>query len=171
MANKKYSHDRLLERFWAKVDRRGDDDCWVWTSVSRRNGYAEIYKDGIKRQATQVSWEIYNGVPFPRGMIACHTCDNPPCVNPKHIWPGTNADNSRDARDKGHLTMVKARDKWALMRRNMTHCKNGHPLSGGNLYITTNGSRQCKKCSLAHKRKYKKKMKEAREALKKVGIE
>ena len=96
----------LEERFWAKVDKRGPEECWPWLGANdSKRGYGTTWDGGRRRKATHVSWELHHGQPFPSGMAACHSCDNPPCVNPAHIWPGTQSDNLLDARRKGRVTM------------------------------------------------------------------
>lgn len=102
-------HDRgprpvpLAERFWAKVDKRGPDECWPWLGGTS-DGYGVIgvgrRAEGVKR-ATHIAWTLEHGVPLPDGMDALHKCDNPPCVNPKHLFPGTQADNVKDMLAKG----------------------------------------------------------------------
>lgn len=91
----------LAERFWSHVDQSGE--CWVWTGGRNSKGYGRCWSDGTNRQAHRVSWELTNG-PIPDGLIICHRCDNPPCVRPDHLFPGTKADNSQDAVSKGRLT-------------------------------------------------------------------
>lgn len=117
-------------KFWDRVDKRGPDECWPWTGAmsSTNNAYGRFWCDGRMRPATQVSWEIANGAPFPEGKFACHSCDNPPCVNPAHIWPGTNSENLRDAVEKG----LYAPPKW-------THCKRGHELTEENRHKLPHG--------------------------------
>lgn len=86
------------ERFWSKVDKSGD--CWLWTASVDRKGYGMF---GINRgngRAHRIAWELANG-PIPAGKQICHACDNPPCVNPDHLWLGTNRENMEDARLKG----------------------------------------------------------------------
>ena len=93
----------LAQRFWAKADMHGEDECWPWKGARSGAGYGIIWVEGRNRQASQIAWELANGIPFPDGLIACHTCDNPPCVNPAHIFPGTTADNRHDAVTKGRV--------------------------------------------------------------------
>jgi len=88
--------------FWGKVDRRTDDECWEWTGA-RQSGkwqYGRLTVDGRWMTAHSVSWEMANG-PRPEGLVIRHTCDNPPCVNPKHLALGTFADNTRDMFERG----------------------------------------------------------------------
>lgn len=122
-------------RFWAKVDRRSDDECWLWTGSRNARGYGGFGHRGRTRKATHVSYEIATGQPFPAGLMARHSCDNPSCVNPAHIQPGTNRENVAD--------MVSRKRHHANRR---SHCIHGHPLSGANLYVRKNGQRHCQQC-------------------------
>lgn len=86
-------------RFWAKVNVAGPDDCWIWTAgISQIHGYGKftIKKQGISDiGAHRYSWILANGS-IPDGMMICHICDNPPCVNPNHLFLGTAKDNAID---------------------------------------------------------------------------
>lgn len=91
-------------RFWAKVDKRGSDECWPWTANRDGDGYGQLtVLEGDRRtteKAQRVSWRLANG-PIPDGMLVLHRCDNPPCVNPAHLFLGTHRDNVADCDAKG----------------------------------------------------------------------
>ena len=86
--------ETLAARFWAKVVKGAS--CWDWTGTRQPAGYGIIGKVGAHR----ISWELHNGL-IPSGLWVLHRCDNPGCVNPAHLFLGTNGDNVRDAIAKG----------------------------------------------------------------------
>ena len=89
-----------VARFWAKVDRRSDDDCWRWTGGTNHAGYGHFGFDGRTYRSHRLSWEIAHG-PISDGLQVLHRCDVPACVNPAHMFLGTPLENARDRSAKG----------------------------------------------------------------------
>ncbi len=90
----------LKERFdekWIPVTETG---CWLWTAHVRTKGYGRIIVNCKVKHAHRVSWELHKG-PIPDGLCVLHKCDVPSCVNPDHLWLGTDKDNTQDMIKKG----------------------------------------------------------------------
>jgi hypothetical protein len=131
----------LADRFWPKVERRGQQECWPWLA-SLRNGYGQIYDGEDWRNpkalyAHRVAYGLMVG-PIPKGMQLDHICRDRRCVNPAHLEPVTLAENL--ARGEGF---------GQRLYRQKTHCKHGHPFEGDNLYVAPDGHRVCKTCRRA----------------------
>jgi len=90
----------LRVRFWSKVDRRSESECWPWVASVGQYGYGQFRHDDKMRKAHRIAWELTNG-PLPAHLVVCHHCDNPPCCNPAHLFVGSNADNMADMKAKG----------------------------------------------------------------------
>lgn len=96
--------ERQIASFWSKVDKPSEDECWIWTRAKDQNGYGKwIHNIKVHR----FSFYLHNGfIPkfrYKGKSLIMHTCDNPSCVNPKHLLLGTNADNSLDAKNKNRM--------------------------------------------------------------------
>jgi len=109
----------LEERFWAKVDKRGPDECWIWNGYRNRDGYGIIGSGGdhgplIKTH--RVAWVLTNG-PIPDGLCVLHKCDVPSCCNTRHLFLGTQADNNSDMRIKGRGRNNNKRGQWSHLSK------------------------------------------------------
>ena len=87
----------MSDRFWAKVNI--GDYCWKWTGAKNTCGYGWVFWKGKSTGAHRVSWELTNGK-IPKGSSVLHKCDNPPCVNPKHLYLGSQRENMQDRADR-----------------------------------------------------------------------
>lgn len=86
-------------RFWSKVAKKGDDDCWNWTGGKTR-GYGAFNPNGKRVIAHRAAWFYIHGE-IASGFLVCHKCDNPSCCNPNHLFLGTQLDNMTDMTSKG----------------------------------------------------------------------
>jgi hypothetical protein len=86
------------ERFWSKVNKT--ESCWLWTGGKDKDGYGKIRIHGRDTRAHRVSLILAIGGIAP-GLFACHRCDNPSCVRPDHLFPGSPTENNRDTVTKG----------------------------------------------------------------------
>jgi hypothetical protein len=114
--NKNIPNHIKEERFWKCVDKTPGfgpwGDCWFWKSSLSGNDRGSLYFSGKAKTAPRISYEIHHGVILPPCMnlteknLVCHSCDIPRCVNPAHLWLGTDKDNAIDRNNKGRGYVV-----------------------------------------------------------------
>ena len=139
------------ERFWGKVHIT--NGCWEWAKARDHGGYGRFYTGTVNVGAHRMAWVLAVG-PIPNGLCVLHRCDNPPCVNPDHLFLGTIRDNVHDAMKKGRP------GRWIPL----TAC----PKCGGSLIQHRRGKRVsdgttrlawvCRPCANAASRRFRQRM-------------
>jgi len=137
-----------LERFWAKVDLWfgiTDEDCWEWKAFLNAASRGKFWINGRDHFSARVAFAIRNGT-LPSGL-ACHTCDNPRCVNPSHLYDGNEKTNRQDAIARGRIGVLKY------------HCRHGHAFTPENTgwswdKIESKYRRVCRQCYRGFTKKY-----------------
>lgn len=131
-------------KFWRSVSKAPHPKgCWIWTGSKDDAGYALIRLKKRAVIASRLSYFLANGN-LDETLHVCHTCDNPPCVNPAHLFLGTLTDNVRDCTSKGRHAGQKK-----------THCPKGHEYTPENILHRKDrpGVRSCRACRLEYDKK------------------
>jgi hypothetical protein len=116
MPRRARSVEEFVEDFWERVAIAGETECWLWLGAVNGDGYP-ILRDryGLLSTGGRVLLRDVLEVEI-AGLVACHTCDLPPCLNPAHLWPGTQLENVRDMIAKGRY---KLRERLRAEQRQM----------------------------------------------------
>lgn len=96
----RFTPERSAAAFWSKVNKDGPNGCWVWGGYCQRFGHGWLGRLGL---AHRYAWELLVG-PLPKDKCLLHHCDNPPCVNPSHLYIGDRKANGTDAAKRGRTT-------------------------------------------------------------------
>jgi hypothetical protein len=126
--------DKTLERFMSKIKFFAHDGCWEWTGHLNNKGYGSFKVNGKRCMPHRFSFFIANTI-GESDLLVCHKCDNPRCVNPEHLFLGTQSDNLRDC-------VLKKRHKESRK----THCPRGHDYNEENTRYNKHGHRRCRIC-------------------------
>ena len=128
--------EQVVERFWAKVDKRSPAECWPWTASKFPNGYGHFHAHkGIGMGAHRFSFAIANGE-IEKGLVVDHICNRPDCVNPDHLQAISQREN------------VLRGSGLSAMNATKSACKMGHPFDEKNTYRFA-GKRECRMCRSA----------------------
>jgi hypothetical protein len=137
-----------LETVFERTEPEPNSGCWLWALAWGEKNYARSHRNRRSILASRQTWELAYG-PIPAGLCVLHRCDNPPCVNPAHLFLGTQADNLRDMVSKGRQNFGGS----AAAARKRATCAAGHSYDDGNLYVTSGGKRDCRACGRERKRR------------------
>lgn len=125
--------EKLREKLKTKYDV-DENGCHIYSGGKSDSGHGIVWMQNKRYRAHRLMYELFVE-PVPTGHVVRHKCDVPSCVNLDHLELGTQADNLRD--------MVARGRHW---KQQVTHCPEGHPYSGENLYVNPSGGRQCRIC-------------------------
>lgn len=136
---------KQLIKFFSLVNKNSPNGCWEWEGSRDKDGYGMIWVVNEQR-AHRASYAIHVK-PIPKGLWVLHKCDNPPCVNPDHLFLGDHRINTQDAVDRNRF-----RNGWmtgngvSIKGKFRTECKRGHLFTKENTCISRKGVRSCRTC-------------------------
>lgn len=134
--------DKKLQLIFKKVEKK-ENGCWEFTGSRSRYNYGMVSYKGKQIWAHRLVYQLINNVVLPRNIFVCHTCDNPPCINPEHLFAGTSRDNVIDSLVKGArgkvylnkedvidiansgVSNLKLSKKYNMSEQNIGHIKSG----------------------------------------------
>ena len=126
---------RINSDFWSNAEYVTESGCLIWMKGVNRGGYGNI-ANREERLTHRLAWVLTHG-PIPENLKVLHSCDTPSCMNPHHLFLGTDRDNHIDALKKG---------RWHHAGEKKTVCPLGHPYDEENTGYSNHGTRFCKKC-------------------------
>ncbi len=133
--------------------------CWLWLGgvTNSDREYGALYIEGLTLKASRLSLHAFKGFDLKSKLYALHKCNVELCINPDHLYPGTQKQNIADQLKAGTFA-----GGYSLNKKK-THCKNGHEYSKRNTYINTKGARECRTCTNKAKYRYVAKKRKSRQ--------
>lgn len=113
-----------IERFHSRVKRGLPDECWLWMRARFSDGYGAFKVKKQMCRASRIAYFIATGVD-PADSLVCHTCDNPPCCNPAHLFLGSSSENILDAATKDRLNTASGDNHYTRRRPELMEARKG----------------------------------------------
>lgn len=135
--------EKIRSLIFSRVFLDPKANCWEWNGCRNQLGYGQLRFEGVLWLLHRLTYTLFIGE-IPKGLFVCHSCDNPSCCNPEHLWVGTHTHNMRDAALKGRIINRNTRK---------THCVHGHKFTPENTHIRSCGERVCRQCCRDRRRK------------------